>query len=198
MPLINLIHEQRLVVRKRDHQVRLAVVTTIGLSALSFLAAGYFLFNAARFQVMSTVLEAKKQKLQPLLQQLEGNERDRLVMEPKLTTLTSATKSTEQWCRIMDHLTVNVPKNVWLNNIRCAQATGSDSGTNLTFQGNSVNHDEAGEFLLRLEACPDLEAVTLKFIQEKQSDKERVLEFEISAFVAGSRETKKIREKEES
>ncbi len=198
MPLINLIHEQRIVVRQRERQIRFAVVTTIGLSALSFLAAGYFLFNAARYQVLSGILEAKKKQMQPLLQQLASNEHDRQVMEPKLTTLTSATKATEQWYRIMDHLTVNIPKSVWLNGVRCVQGTGQDTGTNLTFVGNSLSHDEAGEFLLRLEACPDLESVTLKFIQEKQSEKERVLEFEISAYVAGSREQKKIKEKEEA
>lgn len=197
MPLINLIYEQRQLVRQRERQVRMLVLATLGLGAMSFLAAGFYVFEAARYQVMVGGLEAKKRALDPMLKQLESNQRDQAQLEPKLTTLSSATKATEQWSKIMTHLTTNVPKSVWLNNIKCNQQPDQDGGINLSLAGYSTNHDEIGEFLLRLEACPELESVTLKFTQERLLDKGiKVLEFEVSAYLAGSRNQKKIKEKD--
>ena len=58
----------------------------------------------------------------------------------------------------------------------------------VTFNGYSVNHDGIGELLLRLDKCTDLEGVTLKYSQERILEKEaKVLEFEISAVLAGRR-----------
>lgn len=197
MPLINLIHEQRLQVRQQERKVRVLMLATVGLGAIAFLGAGYFLFETARYQLMVGGLEAKKRALEPLLKQLKSNELDERLLEPKLTTLTSATKATEQWSRIMNHLTINVPKGVWLNSVKCVTQTDAEGGVTLTFTGYSVNHDGIGELLLRLDKCTDLEGVTLKFSQERVLEKEaKVLEFEISATLAGSKVEKKIKEKD--
>lgn len=197
MPLINLIHEQRLQVRQRERQIRVLFLATVGLGAIAFLGAGYFLFETARYQLMVGALEAKKHALEPLLRQLKDNELEQKQLEPKLTTLSSATKATEQWGRIMDHLTTNVPTGVWLNGVKCVTATDAEGGVTVTFNGYSVNHDGIGELLLRLDKCTDLEGVTLKYSQERILEKEaKVLEFEISATLAGSKTEKKIKEKE--
>lgn len=197
MPLINLIHEQRLLIRLRERQVRALGLVSVGLGGIAFLTASYFLFNTARYQLMSGALEAKKHAMAPMLQQLKQNELDQKVMEPKLTSLSNATKATQQWYRIMDHIAVNVPKGAWLYNWKCNQmTTGEDVGINIVFNGYSLDHDAIGELLLRLEACPDLENVTLKFSQERQVDKNEILEFEISTYLAGSRKSKKVKEKE--
>ncbi len=197
MPLINLIHEQRLQVRVQEHRARVLMLVTLGVGAFAFLGAGFYAFEAARYQVMVGALQTKKAALEPMLKQLKSNERDEKLLEPKLTTLTSATKATEQWSRLLSHLTVNVPKNVWLNNVKCMPQTDPDGGVALTFSGYSVNHDDIGELLLRLESCSDLESVTLKFSQERMLERDtKVLEFEISAYLAGSRNVKKVHEKE--
>ncbi|MBS1723769.1 MAG: PilN domain-containing protein [Armatimonadetes bacterium] len=197
MPFINLIHEQRQLIRSREQQVRVLGLASVGLGAVAFLTASYFLFNTARFQVMSGTLEAKKRALAPMLKQLKQNELDQQVLEPKLTSLSDATKATQQWYRVMDHIAVNVPKGTWLYNWKCTQiTTGEDTGTAIVFNGYSLDHDAIGELLLRLEACPDLEGVTLKYSQERLVDKSQVLEFEINSYLAGSRKTKKIKEKE--
>ena len=196
MPLINLIHEQRQLVRQRERKVRVLLLATIGLGTFAFLSSGYFLFNAARYQVMVGALESKKRALDPLIKRLKANELDQRVLEPKLTTLTNATKATDQWYKLMNHLVVNVPPTVWLTNIKTTTATDKDGGVSLVFGGYSLSHDEVGEFLLRLETCPELEGVTLRFSQERAVEKDKMLEFEISAFLAGSKNTKKIKEKE--
>ena len=196
MPLINLIHEQRLLVRQREQKVRILLLATFGIGLFAFLSTGYFLFNTARYQVMIGALEAKKKLLEPLMVQLKTNELDKSTMEPKLTTLTSATKATEQWSHLMDHLTVNVPKTVWLTSVKTNQSTDPEAGITVVFGGYSLNHDEIGEFLLRLEACPDLESVTLKFSQERLVNKNKLLEFEIGSTLHGSRIVKKLKEKE--
>ncbi len=195
--MINLIHEQRALVKQREHQIRVLVLCTFGLGAFAFLAAGYYVFEAARYQVMISALESKKAKLSPMLKQLANNERDEKMLEPKLTTLTSATKATEQWSRILDHLTLNCPKEVWLTGVKANPQVDQDGGVGLTFSGYSSNHDAIGEFLLRLEACADLESVSLKFSQERTLEQDKkVLEFEISAYLAGSRKEKKVKEKD--
>lgn len=196
MPLINLIHEQRLLVRQREQKIRILLLASVSVGAFAFLATGFYLFNTARFQVMVGALEAKQRTLEPLMKQLKSNERDQSVMEPKLTTLTNATKATEKWNRIMGHLTTNVPGTLWLTSIRTNQSTNAEEGVALTFGGYSLNHDDIGEFLLRLEACEDLEGVTLKFSQERSVDRNRLLEFEINATLAGSKTVKKIKEKD--
>lgn len=197
MPLINLIHEQRIQVRLRERQIRVLLLATVGLGAVAFLGAGYFLFETAKYQLMVGALEAKKRALEPLLKQLKTNELDEKLMEPKLTTLTSATKATEQWSRILAHLTTNVPKGVWLNAVKCGSQPDADGAINVTISGYSVNHDGIGELLLRLDACKDLSGVNLKFSQERLLEKDvKILEFEVNATLAGSKVEKKVKEKE--
>jgi len=196
MPLINLIHEQRLLVRQREQKIRILMLATLSIGVFAFLATGFNLFNAARFQVMVGSLEAKKKSLEPLMKKLKSNELDQKTLEPKLTTLTSATKATEQWFHLMNYMTVNIPGSVWLSSLKTNQAPDAEAGITVTFGGYSLNHDEIGEILLRLEACPDLEGVTLKFSQERLVEKNKLLEFEISAILQGSRVVKKIKEKE--
>lgn len=196
MPFINLIYEQRQYIRHKERQVRVLLLATVGIGSFLVLTSGYFVFNAARYQVMIGALEAKKEKLEPMLKQLKQNQRDQELLSPKLTSLTSATKATEQWYAIMDHLAVNTPKNLWLTAVKCQNVTGEDSGVALAFSGYSLSLDEIGELLLRLQASSSIEAVALKFTQERVEEKRKVLEFEISAYLAGSRQVKKIKEKE--
>lgn len=196
MPLINLIHEQRLLVRQREQKVRILLLSSFAVGAFAFLATGFYLFNTARYQVMIGALEARKQALEPLSKQLRANERDQATLEPKLTTLTDATKATDKWNRLMNHLTVNVPGSLWLTAIRTNQSTDPDAGMTITFGGYSLNHDDIGEFLLRLESCSDLESVTLKFSQERAVERATLLEFEVSAVLKGSKVNKKVQEKE--
>ena len=47
MPLINLIHEQRLLVRQREQKIRILMLATFGLGVFAFLATGFYLFNTA-------------------------------------------------------------------------------------------------------------------------------------------------------
>ena len=196
MPLINLIHEQRLLVKKCEQQIRILTLSAIAAGAFAFLATGYFLFNAARFQVMIGSLEAKKILVEPLIKQLKTNEIDQQTMEPKLTTLTNASKNTEQWFKVMTHLTTNTPSTTWLTKVQAVQGSEKDSVVQVNFGGYSTNHDDIGEFLLRLETCPDLEAVSLKYSQEREVNKVTLLEFEITANLKNSKTEKKVKEKE--
>ena len=72
MPLINLIHEQRLLVRQREQKVRILMLATLSIGVFAFLATGFNLFNAARFQVMVGSLEAKKKSLEPRIPRRQG------------------------------------------------------------------------------------------------------------------------------
>lgn len=199
MPFINLIQEQRLAAKKRDSQTRMMVVSTIGVGALAFLAAGFFTYEAHRVQGEVRRLEDQKERLAPVIAQLEKNEDEIKVLEPRLVTLQGAQENTKRWSRIMDYLTVNTPEGIWLTNITC---TNNDKSKpiQVNVQGQSQTQESVGAFILRLEAGEDLKNVRLKFTQERNDAKGKALQFEVNCDLVGSGDdqTKKAKEVKDS
>jgi hypothetical protein len=59
MPTINLIYEQRVLKRQREQRSRMMVMTTLGLAGMMALVSGYFMFESARFTILSLKPDAK-------------------------------------------------------------------------------------------------------------------------------------------
>ncbi|MCW5939820.1 MAG: hypothetical protein KF884_00150 [Fimbriimonadaceae bacterium] len=197
MPTINLIQEQRTLIRQREGQIRALALVTVGLGAVAFLAAGYFMFEAARNQVMYLALEDKKRAMKPKLEQLATNQREAGLLKPRLTTLQEAVKTTGKWSNVLNHLSVNMPSGVWLTNVRCSSAT-STKPTTITFIGHGTNLELIGEFMARLGLCTDVNQPVLRFTQERMVGRTALLEFEISAEMKGAPEKKKVADKEKA
>jgi Tfp pilus assembly protein PilN len=197
MPTINLIQEQRLLIRQREGQIRALALATVGLGAMAFLSAGYFMFEAARHQVMFMALEEKKREMKPKLDQLAANQNEAGQLKPRLTTLQEAVKTTGKWSNVLNHLTVNTPQGVWLTTVRCSSPTATKP-TTITFIGHGTNLDLIGEFMARLGLCPDVNQPVLRFTQERLVGRTPLLEFEISAELKGGPEKKKVADKEEA
>ncbi len=196
MPIVNLIYEQRLAVEQRERQTRMLVLTMVGVGALAFLATGFFLFETARFQLMSGELEARKQKLKPMMDQLAGNQLDLRDMEPRLKTLRDAVKLTEQWNRIMDHVAVNTPGDVWFTSFR-SNVSDPARGVQVSFGGYGTTQSAIGELQLRLATSTDLSKVGLRFSQERLIDQARALEFQIDATVTGTEKKPVVKKKDD-
>lgn len=194
MPTINLIYEQRFQKRQREQRSRMLILGTVGAAAMLFLVCGYFVFETARYTIQSNQLEARRQELKPLMDEVEANKAELAQLQPRLKTLETALKDTERWSRLMNHLAANTPEGIWLTNIRC-QTPDPTKGTMVQFTGNSVNQDLVGAFILRMDASEDLEDVELKFTQERIIEGGKAIEFEITGQVVGTAPPKRAEEK---
>lgn len=198
MPLINLIQEQRSLVHRKEREARILVITTVAIGALSFLTSAAFVLETGRAGLEAVSLQQRKQKLEPLLGELERNQRKIAELDPRLKTLQTAVTDSQKWERVLQHLKVNTPEGIYLNGIKCVQ-NDPTQGVQVQFTGSSRSLDEIGSYVMRLEVSSDLDDVAMKFAQERVgADKNRALEFEIAGTLAGTKEAKKALNKEES
>jgi Tfp pilus assembly protein PilN len=194
MPFINLIQEQRASVKKGEAKARALFFGFVGITTLSILAFGYFLYRTDALQGEEATLMAETQKLQPVVTQIETEERAYALLVPRLKTLEDAQVATNRWTTILTHLQHQVPSNTWLTGIRCTSGDVTKPIA-VSFLGLSNRQEAIGELILRLQNCADLQNVNLKYTQEKIVDKGSGIEFEITSEVAGSVEEKPKEEK---
>lgn len=185
MPIVNLIQEQRNAVKQREQQVRMLFVGILAVGAISFLTAGFFTFETVRLHVRANALEKKKEELQPKMDQVVANEEALALLQPRLASLESATVSTEKWSSLLGHLTTNTPDGVWLTGVNALPPTNT-TGVVIALTGLSMSQEAVGVYILRLEAAPELENVTLKYTQEKTGPEGNWTQYEISAVLAGT------------
>jgi Tfp pilus assembly protein PilN len=195
MPLINLIEEQRLAVRKAERAARLAFFGFVGSTMLGVVAIGFLVFQSERLKSQESELRAQIVRVKPILAQIEANKADIAAMNPRLETLEGAQQITDRWARILAHLTVQTPDSTWLTSLRSTAADPAKP-IEVSLAGLSTHQEPVGEFILRLQGCEDLDTVTLKYTQEKVEQSGKAVEFEIGAGIAGTLEEVK-REGEE-
>lgn len=191
MPLINLIKEQRLEARRKERQVRLTMLGSLGIGALCMVATAGLMLDSARLNVEASQLEQKAKELEPLVQELEANQTEIEALQPRIVSLEEATTFTAQWGRILDHMTTNVPQGAWLTSMKAFQQDRTKPLV-VTFNGVSQSNDLVGDLILRIESCEELENVRLKFTQPKFSSTGKQLEFEVEADVVGTSEESEV------
>lgn len=189
MPLINLIEEQRQEAKRLDSKVRLAFLTFVGTAGLSAVGFGFMLFRAESIAGDVARLKADAQKLKPLTTEIKANQKVLDELTPRLKTLEDAQATSARWDRILAHLARNTPSPLWLTDMR---ATFNDptKPVQTSFVGLSEHLEPVGEFIMRLQACSDLENVNLKYAQEKVAAQGKGIEFAIDASVTGTAEEK--------
>lgn len=189
MPWINLIQEQTLLERANARKARMFLFAFAGAFGVSVTAVGFLTFQLDTLNGEVSRLNAKTQRVAPLIRQVDDSKNELAVMGPKLTTLEDAQKTSARWSRILEHLTRQTPPQTWLTTMRCT-VTDPTKPINVTLAGLSFRQELVGEFILRLQGCTDLENVALKFTQEKMISTTRNIEFEVSADIAGTAEAK--------
>lgn len=196
MPLINLIQEQRISEQRGESKARLFFMGFVGTAVLGLGAVGFLVFKTEAAQSDISQLEANIQKLQPMVGQIESAKADYGVIAPRVETLQAARDLTDKWNRVLDHLTVQTPDKVWLTAIR-GMASDPKVPIAVNFTGLSHTQELIGEFQLRLQGSPDLEAVNFKYSQEKPVADGHLIEFQIESGLKDTQEEKNKNEGKE-
>lgn len=185
MPFINLIEEQRQILKRAEAKTRAAFLSFVGVTSLSVLGFGWLLYRTEAVSGDVAKLQADARKIEPLTKQIEADRKLLSEMSPKLKTLEDAQELTARWDRILEHLSQNTPGPMWLTDLR-AVSNDPAKPVQTSFIGLCDRLEPVGEFILRLQTCPDLETVNLKFAAEKQVAQGKGIEFEVQASVAGT------------
>lgn len=196
MPNVNLIQEQRSSSRQRERKSQayfLFFALAAGISICTFCGLAFETVSLARQEVG---LRHRANQLKPSVQEIESTEREIASLNPRLTTLSTAQEGTVQWMTILKHLASNTPEGLWLTSTRCSQ-NDPTKPVQIAFIGLSQNQESVGEFILRLQACDQIENVVLKFTQERTVGTTSGIEFEVNADLAGSAEKKDTKKDED-
>ena len=196
MPYINLIQEQRTEAKRNENRARLFFLTFVGSAALSVLVLGGLMIASEEQKAQESDLNTRAQKLAPLVKRIQSNENDYAELAPRLTTLENAQLITGRWTRILDHLSRQTPEQTWLTSIRCT-ASDPTKPIEVTFVGVSTQQQMVGDFMERLQGCPDLTNVTLKYTMEKLISNISDIEFQVTADINGTAEKQKDEMKKE-
>ena len=196
MPNINLIQDQRSGIRQQEKKSRLLLFVFGGVTCLSVLGFGSLMAATDQVNGRYQELQRQFQKLEPVVKEIESNDKDLQILAPRLTTLQGAQEATNRWSRILDHLSRNVPSGVWLTNLRCV-TTDPTKPVMVSVTGMSATQDAVGDLILRMQGCSDLTNVTLKYTQEKVVEAKKGLEFEVTGDIVGTEEKKAKEETED-
>lgn len=187
MPFINLIEEQRLAKRQAGSKARTGLIAFVATTSLALATCGYFLLQAESLDQEATRLRNEAAKNEPIQKEIDLAKSALNSMNPRLATLESAHEVTTKWETILNHLTVQTPREMWLTSIRCV-ASDPSKPIDVSFQGVASRLDNVGEFILRMQGCEQLENVALKFTQEKVLANSVGIEFDVTSQVAGTAE----------
>lgn len=195
MPLINLIQEQRLAVKRDETRARSYFFGFVGIGILS--VGGYLslLLETDHLQGQEMKMKADIQRVKPLLAQKDANDKQYQELSPRVKTLGDAQLITARWDRLLTHLSKQTPEHTWMTGLRCT-ATDPEKPIAISFIGVGTSQEPIGELILRLQNSPDLEEVQLKYTQEKMINLDRAVEFEVDANIAGTADKKDAVKKE--
>ena len=185
MPFINLIHEQRQAVRAQERKTKIALLGLIGAVVVGTGAWGVIWLQSESARGESAMLQAQVDKMEPILKAIEASEMQFNALSPRLTTLQDAAMNTQRWARVMDHLSHHMPSGVWLTQLRCTQSSSTDPIT-IEVQGMAPNQEAVSEFILRMQACEDLDSVNLKYTQGDTVQEHAMIRFEVSGNIIGT------------
>ncbi|HRI42931.1 MAG TPA: PilN domain-containing protein [Fimbriimonadaceae bacterium] len=189
MPLINLIQETQTDSRQRARRARAFFLSFAGISLATVFGFGYLWIETDQAARDEESAKRKVARLEPMVKSIDANSKELGILSPRLATLEDAQVATDRWIKILGHLSVNTPEDIWLTNIRCV-ASDPTKPVTASFVGISTSQDSVANFLIRLQSSPDLVNVTLKQTQEKMVNSRKAIEFDISAELAGTAEAK--------
>lgn len=189
MPYVNLIQEQRLALRDSAQRARSFFFVFVAVSILWVAVFGYLFIESSVSARQESKLRKQLKELQPVMAKIDENAKAAAALAPRLETLESAQLGTERWTRILEHLSLRTPEQMWLTNLK-SNDRETTKPVAIGFVGMSPNQDEVGDMLLQLQECTDLENVTLKYTSERVQGTGKGIEFSIDAELTGSAEAK--------
>jgi Tfp pilus assembly protein PilN len=185
MPFINLIELDLIVAKKAAQQMRLSQTALVAAGSVVGIAYLLVLGQGALIAAEEKGIQIKLKKLKPMLKAIDEQKRIIADLEPRLETLSSARDLTSRWGRLLNHITVNTPPDVYLTAIR-ADSSQPDQPIKVTFVGTGKSQSDASQFVLRCQNSQDLEGVNLIQSQEKLLRSMSAIEFEIAGSIVGT------------
>jgi hypothetical protein len=185
MPFINLIESDLIVAKKAAQQLRLSQTALVAAGSVVGIAYLLVLGQGALLAAEEKGIQIKLKKLKPMLKAIDEQKRIIADLEPRLETLSSARDLTSRWGRLLNHITVNTPPDVYLTAIR-ADSSQPDQPIKVTFVGTGKSQSDASQFVLRCQNSQDLEGVNLIQSQEKLLRSMSAIEFEIAGSIVGT------------
>jgi Tfp pilus assembly protein PilN len=156
MPFINLIELDLIVAKKAAQQMRLSQTALVAAGSVVGIAYLLVLGQGALIAAEEKGIQIKLKKLKPMLKAIDEQKRIIADLEPRLETLSSARDLTSRWGRLLNHITVNTPPDVYLTAIR-ADSSQPDQPIKVTFVGTGKSQSDASQFVLRCQNSQDLE-----------------------------------------
>lgn len=155
--------------------------------AVELIAGGSFLFVllvgiAIWWHYLDTTISekvatvAKKEKtveeLQVIIDQVTKYEKDRDVLQNKLTTIENLKKNQKGPVKLLDELNRRLPDQVWLTNLQSA-------GNLISIRGKSLTQTNIGDFMGALDSSPYFHEVRLKLSTLVSEANREIYEFEL-------------------
>lgn len=185
MPFINLIESDLIVAKKAAQQMRISQMALVAAGSIVGLAYLVVLGQGTLLATEEQAVQSKLKKLKPMLKAIEEQKRIVADLEPRLDTLQSARELTSRWGRLLNHVAVNTPPDVYLTAIR-ADANQPDQPIKVTFIGTGKSQSDASQFVLRCQNSRDIESVNLVGSQEKLLRQMSAIEFEVAGSIVGT------------
>ncbi len=185
MPFINLIESDLLVAKKAAQQMRLSQVALIAAGSVVGIAYLVVLGQGAMLSAEEQAVQTKLKKLKPILRSIDEQKVIVADLEPRLKTLEGARELTNRWGRLLNHISVNTPQDVYLTAIR-SDSGQVDQPIKVTFVGTGKSQSDASQFVLRCQNSQDMEKVNLVGSQEKRLREVSAIEFEIAGSIVGT------------
>ncbi len=197
MPFINLIQEHVLAAKRERKRAKVSLVCFVAATSVAVGATGFCMYEGESLDAQIAQLKHDSDKHKAILGEIEENQRQLADLGPRLQTLSNAQVMSQRWATILDHLSKQTPPGSWLTALR---SSGTDPAKPLqaSFQGLSARQELVGEFILRLQACKELENVNLRYTAEKIVANGKGIEFDVQADIAGTAEAKPKDEQKEA
>ena len=195
MPLVNLIFEQRKLLKAREQKARGLLIAAASALVLGVGVNGIVLLQGEGVKTQIAITKKQLTRIQPIVKDIESTSKQMAQLQPRLTSLEDAQKVTKKWATILDHIRRTMPEGVWLTQLRSKE--GKDGGKVLgSLIGLSLDQEGVAQFMLRLRTCEDIESVDLKFTQGEYDGSRTNIKYEIEIVVAGiGQEDKKTKKK---
>ena len=192
MPSINLIAEQRAQKRAAEKKARNWFFALVSVSTAGFLAFGFLFLRVESLKANARGLESQIEKLRPVRDEIDANKTTLAELQPKLTILADAQKTTQRWWRIFDHIGKAIPPQTWISNLKSSQPNDMTKPVEITWTGMSADQTLIGNLMDGLSACPELGMVSLRYTEQKHAVQGVGIEFSIVSIVPGTDDPKAV------
>jgi len=182
MPSINMIAPRRAEKRRLERDMRRLVLVILVELVCAVAGGGWVCTRLLTTHSRIADLDVQLARLQPIVKQIEDNERATKALAPKLDLLNKAKDRTMRWYNTLDRLTQSLPQSTYLTRLAAKKTEKTENaGATVNLSGVSISQAKIGEMMLRLSAIPDFQKVDLHYTQSSCVSGCPAIEFEIGA-----------------